>query len=88
MIERDSNGRFLKGNAGGGRFRSAINKDAFSILEVNAVGLANKAVELALEGDTAMIKLCIDKLMPTATIVQTQIIEQLNQLEDDRVINN
>lgn len=70
VIGREKNGRFAKGNTGGGRTGTACNKEALDILRANSTGLVKKAVELALAGSEPMLKLCLDKLMPTASLLK------------------
>lgn len=58
-------GRFRPGNAGkpkGSRHRATRAVEA--LLEGEAEGLARKAVELALDGDTVALKLCLERLAP------------------------
>ncbi|MGI9296539.1 MAG: DUF5681 domain-containing protein [Gammaproteobacteria bacterium] len=65
--DRD-NGRFKPGVSGNPNGRPANPKhyrlQARKELEIKAVALVKKAVELALEGDAAMMRMCIDKLLP------------------------
>jgi Family of unknown function (DUF5681) len=66
---RDAEGRFEKGASGNpaGRPRGARNKAteaAERLLEGEAEALARKAVELALEGDARVLRLCLDRILP------------------------
>jgi Family of unknown function (DUF5681) len=61
--------RFAKGTSGNpaGRPLGSRNQATLfmeSLLEGEAERLIRKAVELALEGDTAALKLCLERLMP------------------------
>lgn len=62
---RDSNGRFSSGNAG--RPRGSKNKSTRAIdalLEGEAEQLGRKAIDLALGGDIAALKLCLERICP------------------------
>jgi len=58
-----------------------MNKDVERILNENATALAESAVVLALRGNTSMLKLCLDKLAPQASLVQLQLMEQIKSIE-------
>jgi hypothetical protein len=63
--ERNSNGTFAKGNPG--KPKGARNKATQAILSLldNATGqLTEKAIELALQGDTAALRLCMERICP------------------------
>ena len=78
---RNTNGKFAKGNTGGGRFGTGVDKTALNILKANSAGITKKAVEMALAGDTSMIKLCLNKLLPQSSLIQQQLQEQIEALE-------
>jgi hypothetical protein len=63
---KNTRGRpFTKGNAG--RPQGALNRAtmaAQALLDGEAEGLTRKAVELALEGNMAALKLCLERLVP------------------------
>lgn len=62
--------KFKKGQSGNlnGRPLGSINKRTklVELLEPHADALVNKAVELALSGDTNALRLCIERLIPKA----------------------
>ena len=62
---RDASGRFTAGNPG--RPRGARHKAtaaALELLDGEAEGLARRAVELALGGDTTALRLCLERIAP------------------------
>lgn len=62
---RDTAGRFTAGNPG--RPPGARNKAtraALALLEGEAEGLTRRAVELALDGDTTALRLCLERIAP------------------------
>jgi hypothetical protein len=66
--KRDENGRFTQGHSGNpaGRprgLKNAASRAAAILLDGEAEALARKAVELALGGDPAMLRLCFDRLI-------------------------
>jgi hypothetical protein len=66
---RDAEGRFRKGQSGNpaGRSRGSRNKAivaAEMLLEGEAEALTRRAVERALEGDAAALRLCLDRIIP------------------------
>ena len=64
---RGSNGRFAAGNRLGGRTKGARHQTTMAIealLEGEADGLTRKAIEMALEGDTVALRLCLERLAP------------------------
>lgn len=67
--------KFKQGQSGNpkGRSKGSVNKNTklVKLLEPHAEALVNKAVELALNGDSNAIRLCIDKLIPKAKDVVT-----------------
>ena len=61
----DETGKFAVGNPGrpkGSRHKYVLAVE--SLLEDEAEGLARKAVELGLKGDTTALRLCLDRLAP------------------------
>lgn len=64
---RKANGTFTKGNKVGGSksgSRHRVTKAIEALLEGEAEGLTRKAVDMALEGDTVALRLCLDRLAP------------------------
>ena len=64
---RKANGTFAKGNRVGGSksgSRHRVTKAIEALLEGEAEGLTRKAVEMALDGDTAALRLCFDRIAP------------------------
>ncbi|WP_416896320.1 MAG: DUF5681 domain-containing protein [Minwuia sp.] len=62
-------GQFQPGQSGNpaGRPRGALNKTTLAVLELldgEAEGLTRKAVELALDGDTTALRLCLERIAP------------------------
>lgn len=69
MTKRKPNGQFGEGNKAGGRPKGARNKAtlaAQTLLDGQCEALTEKAVQLALEGDTVALKLCLDRIAPAA----------------------
>jgi hypothetical protein len=67
--QRDALGRFPRGRSGNpaGRppgVRNAATEMAEALLDGEAEALTRKCIELALEGDRAALKLCIERLVP------------------------
>jgi Family of unknown function (DUF5681) len=65
---RDRNGRFRKGRSGNpaGRPRGSVNpatRAAILLLDGEAEALTKKAVELALAGDPAALRLCLERIL-------------------------
>jgi len=85
---RNTNGKFAKGNTGGGRLGTGVDKTALNILKANSAGITKKAVEMALAGDTSMITLCLNKLLPQSSLIQQQLQEQIEALEAANNANN
>lgn len=62
---RDTAGRFANGNTGrpnGARNRTTM--AVLGLLEGQAEALTQRAVELALAGDTTALRLCLDRIAP------------------------
>ncbi len=62
-------GRFTKGQSGNPRGRPTGSRNkatlaAVALLENESQALTRKAVELALEGDTTALRLCLERLVP------------------------
>ena len=69
QVERTPGGMFAKGKSGNpkGRTRGSRNKAteaAALLLAGEAEALTRKAVELALEGDTTALRLCLERIYP------------------------
>jgi hypothetical protein len=69
--ERHTDGHWCPGHSGNprGRPRGARAKATLAveaILQGELKGLARKAIELALAGDTTALRLCLERLMPPA----------------------
>ena len=65
MNGRTTDGRFTTGNAGrpkGSRHKAT--QAVLALLEGQAQALTQRAVELALAGDTTALRLCIERLAP------------------------
>lgn len=65
MNGRDTAGRFAAGNAG--RPAGARNRTTTAVLELlegQAEALTQRAVEMALAGDTVALRLCMDRIAP------------------------
>lgn len=67
-LQDAKSGKFLPGNSGGaGRPKGSRNKVTIAceeLLEGEGEKLTRKAIDLALSGDTAALKLCIDRIIP------------------------
>lgn len=66
---RDGGGRFVKGVSGNpqGRPKGARHKATIAaemLLDGQAEALTQKAIEKALEGDTAAMRLCLERMLP------------------------
>lgn len=62
---RDASGRFTEGNPGRPRgARHKATRAALALLDGEAEGLTRKAVELALDGDTTALRLCLERIAP------------------------
>lgn len=62
---RDASGRFTTGNPGrplGARHKAT--EAALSLLDGEAEKLTRRAVELALDGDTTALRLCLERIAP------------------------
>ena len=62
---RDTAGRFARGNSG--RPKGARNRATIAVQELldgEAETLTRKAVELALDGDTTALRLCLERIAP------------------------
>ena len=67
--EQEHRGRFRKGQSGnpagkpkGTRHRVTLAAEA--LLDGEAEGLSRKAVEMALQGDTIALRLCLERILP------------------------
>ncbi len=62
---RSASGRFTAGNPGrppGARHKAT--QAALTLLEGEAEALSRKAIELAIEGDTTALRLCLERIAP------------------------
>ena len=69
QVERTAKGQFARGASGnpGGKTkgtRSRATMAAAALLDGEAEALTRKAVELALEGDTTALRLCLERIYP------------------------
>ena len=65
MNGRSADGTFANGNAGRPKgSRNKATQAVLALLEGEATSLTRKAVELALEGDTVALRLCLDRIAP------------------------
>ena len=65
MNGRSADGTFTTGNAG--RPKGARNRTTMAVLDLlegQAEALTQRAVELALEGDTTALRLCLERIAP------------------------
>jgi hypothetical protein len=67
--KKTNKGRFVKGTSGNpsGRPTGSRNQSTLlmeSLLQGEAAQLTRKAMELAMDGDTQALRLCLDRLMP------------------------
>ena len=70
---RNTDGTFAKGNPGrpkGARHKAT--RAVEELLEGQAEGLTQKAVDLALEGDTTALRLCLERIAPLRKDVPVQ----------------
>ena len=68
---KQTEGRFLPGKSGNpmGRPKGARNRStmaALALLEGEAEALTRKAVDLAMGGDLSALRLCLERILPTA----------------------
>ena len=62
---RDASGRFTEGNTGRPRgARHKATQAALALLDGEAETLTRKAVEMALDGDGAALRLCLERIAP------------------------
>ena len=62
---RDAKGKFVPGNPGRPKgTRHRITRAAERLLERDAKGLTQKAIELAMAGDTVALRLCLERIAP------------------------
>ncbi|MDU8929113.1 hypothetical protein RXV86_17100 [Alisedimentitalea sp. MJ-SS2] len=61
----DESGKFAPGNPGKPRgARHAATKAVADLLQGEAEGLTRKAIDMALEGDTVALRLCLERVAP------------------------
>jgi hypothetical protein len=66
---KDEKGRFIKGHSGNPKgkprgTRHRATQAALNLLDGEAETLSRKAVEMALEGDTTALRLCLERIAP------------------------
>ena len=69
MSERAENGQFTKGHSGNrnGKPTGARNKATLAALDLlggETEALSRKAIEMALDGDTTALRLCLERIAP------------------------
>ena len=65
MNGRSADGTFTTGNAGRPKgARNRTTQAVMALLEGEAEALSRKAVEMALQGDSVALRLCLDRLAP------------------------
>ena len=65
MNGRNADGTFTTGNAGKPRgTRHKVTQAVLALLEGEAEALSRKAVEMALQGDSVALRLCLDRIAP------------------------
>jgi hypothetical protein len=84
---RDERGRFPRGVSGNpaGRplgARNAATQLAEALLDGEAEALVRKVVERALEGDAAMLKLAVERIVPRRARTQPFVLPELNSAAD------
>ncbi len=85
---RNNNGTFHKGNSGnpGGKPKGARNKTTLAIQELldgEAEAITRKVIELAKEGDSAAIRLVMERILPARKDSPvTLTIPEINKLDD------
>ena len=65
MNGRDTDGRFTNGN--NGRPAGARNRTTMAVLDLlngQAQAIRQKAIQMALQGDTTALRLCLDRIAP------------------------
>jgi len=70
-MDRTKDGKFKKGVSGNPKgkpkgARHAVTVAAQNLLESESEALSRKAVEMALEGDTVALRLCLERILPAA----------------------
>ena len=66
---------------GVGRLGTGVDKTARALLKENSEKITKKIIELALEGDATLLKALFDRLIPTQSLVQLLLTEQMIRLE-------
>lgn len=81
---RNPDGTFAQGNPGRpSGARNAVTRAVEEILQGEADGLTRKAVDMALDGDTTALRLCLERIAPTRKDAPVQFeLPDLNTAED------
>ena len=66
---------------GVGRLGTGVDKTVRALLKENSAKITKKIIELALEGDATLLKALFDRLIPTQSLVQLLLTEQMIRLE-------
>ena len=67
---------------GVGRLGTGVDKTARALLKENSEKITKKIIELALEGDATLLKALFDRLIPTQSLAQLLLTEQMIRLEE------
>ena len=82
--------KFQPGQSGNpsGRPKGALNKQTqlIKLLEPRGEEIINKMVELALEGDSNALRLCVERLLPKAKLKPIEL--ELPTYDEDNFIEN
>lgn len=82
---RNTDGTFGKGNAGRPRgSRNKTTRAMESLLHGEGEALTRKAIDLALQGDTVALRLCLDRTLPARR--DSPVVFELPHLTDTRDI--
>ena len=81
---RNPDGTFAQGNPGRpAGSRNAVTRAVEELLQGEAEGLTRKAVDMALEGDTTALRLCLERIAPTRKDAPVQFdLPDLDTAED------
>ena len=67
---------------GVGRLGTGVDKTVRALLKENSAKITKKIIELALEGDATLLKALFDRLIPTQSLAQLLLTEQMIRLEE------